>query len=173
MKMNLQNKIHKWLTDVIIGLNLCPFAKDPFENNKIKIEISNAINEDEIWSETLEEIHYLEENINISTTLLAFDKSEISFYNLNDLVLKLEKMLEVKNIPYQVVAFHPEFKFQDTTAKDRINYVNRSPYPLIHILRSEEMDKVFKDDLMGEKINLQNEITLGKLSTNEIKKLFY
>ncbi len=172
MKMNSQNKIEKWLKDVIIGLNLCPFAKDPFEKNKIRIEISTTQHEDNIWKKTLDEIDLLEKNKNLSTTLLCFPKSNISFYDLNYLVLNLEKMLEVKNIPYQVVAFHPEFKFNDTTADNRVNYVNRSPYPLIHILREEEMNKVIKDETIGEKINHQNEKTLNELPEHLFNQLF-
>ena len=170
--MNYHSKIETWLKDVIIGLNLCPFAKNPFEKGKIKIEISPSISEEDIWEKTLEEIEFLEKNKSLSTTLLSFPKSPISFYDLYDLTSNLEHMLESKGIPYQIVTFHPDFKFEDTDKDEPINFVNRSPYPLIHILRSSEMNEIIKDESIGIKINRANEKTLNSLSAQEFKKLF-
>lgn len=172
MKMNYHQEIETWLKEVIIGLNLCPFAKDPFEKGKIKIEISDSKAEDKIWEDTIKEIEFLENNRQLSTTLLALPKSQISFHDLYDLTLNLEHMFESKQVPYQIVAFHPNFKFEDTNEEDRINFVNRSPYPLIHILRSEEMNAILKDESIGIKINQANEKTLNLLSENEFKKYF-
>ena len=41
----------------------------------------------------------------------------------------------------QVASFHPAFQFAGTQAGDITNCTNRSPYPTIHLLREESVDR--------------------------------
>lgn len=167
-----------WLKDIVVELNLCPFAKSPFERGLVRVSESMGSNEEDIFNDFFNELEYLNEadSNKISTTLLFFSKLEKNFFEFNDFVGELEEMLEKENLSsiFQLIVFHPEFVFVDTEFNARGNYVNRSPFPTIHIVRSAEMEMAIKESLQnGEKISFMNDQKLSQLSEDEFNKLFH
>ncbi|MBY0413322.1 MAG: DUF1415 domain-containing protein, partial [Bdellovibrionales bacterium] len=97
------------------------------------------------------------------------------FLEFNDFVGDLEGLIEEANLSdvFQLVAFHPKFVFEKTDFSERGNLVNRSPYPTLHILRSEEIARALKNPKDGEIISFNNDQKLNEMSEEEIDKLFY
>lgn len=149
-----------WIKEVVIGLGICPFASESFNNNQIKYQETSL--------EALEvDFDHFIKDLKEDNGFLIFD-STIGFDHLLDICENLEEYTE----DYQLVSFHPEFKFNDTFANDRINFVNRSPYPMIHFLKADAIENLNLDESKGREINLKNEKTLNALTSDEFKKLF-
>lgn len=165
-----------WLQDVIVGLNLCPFAKAPWEKGLIRIQASRATDEEQILQAFLDELNELQMHrpSEISTTLLCFTDYQGDFITFNNLVGSCELILEELGLDelFQLVAFHPNFQFANLTADARANLVNSSPMPLIHIIRKMEIAQVIKEMNDGEKISYANEKRLEQLELADLKKLF-
>jgi uncharacterized protein len=166
-----------WLEQIIIGLDLCPFAQIPFREGRIHVTVCEDSDEEEvIKSFTLEcERLFLEGPIKISTTLIAFPNATQDFLEFNDFVGDLEYLLEAAGLSsvFQLVAFHPHFYFEGLEIDDMANLVNRSPYPIVHIIRVEEMKKAVDELKKGEQVSFFNEKKLKALSPEKIKELFY
>ena len=132
----------KWLKEIVIGLNFCPFANQPFINDAIRyVELFN----DDI-SMTLEtvirECHHLQENPEIETTLIILNNGYASFNRYLQLIDLSEQLLEKESLSgiFQIASFHPEYIFHGLSINDPANHTNRSPYPMLHILREESID---------------------------------
>ena len=41
----------------------------------------------------------------------------------------------------QVAHFHPDFQFEGTDADDVTNFTNRAPYPVLHLLREDSVER--------------------------------
>jgi hypothetical protein len=166
-----------WLEKVVIDLDLCPFARIPFKKGLIRLTVCEDSDEEAQLGYYLDELEELNEAgpEEISTTLIVFEKGHKSFQEFNDFVSDLEGMLEEASLQdvFQLVAFHPEFVFENTEFSARGNLVNRSPYPTLHILRSEEIARALKNPKDGEIISYNNDELLNSLSAEKIDELFY
>lgn len=166
-----------WLESIVIGLDLCPFAKIPFEAGLIRIAECEDQDEDAQMLFFLDELELLNQTpaSDISTTIIAYPFASEDFSLFNDFVGELEFMLEEASLEnvFQLVAFHPRFVFENLAASERGNLVNRSPLPILHILRSEEIARAMRNPKDGEVISFNNDKKLNELSQNAIEQLFY
>jgi len=132
----------KWITDVVIGCNFCPFAANVVKQNSVHYLVEN-LGTPGIWIETLHtEIKRLDTNKNIETSFIIFSNSFEKFDDYLDMLSLAEKLL-VKNGYegiYQIASFHPLYQFAGTDENDASNYTNRSVYPMLHLLREESID---------------------------------
>lgn len=174
--MNILDEINKWLELTIIELNLCPFAALPFKNNQLKVKLNQTSNQKEALDTFINELDILNDQSNTyETTLLVLPNATQNFLEYNDFIGFLEDSLFEVNLhdEFQVVGFHPNFVFNGLDLNDRANWVNRSPFPLIHILKTKSIKQVMSDPKDGEKISFNNERRLKNLSESEIKKYFW
>lgn len=170
-KQKIKENVSHWLQHFILKYNICPFARLPFEKGLIRI----AVNIDEpdfqrldfLQSEILK-LHQTKSS-ELSNTLCIFESAEKDFRNFldfkeiaDDLLLELGLDHE-----FQLVPFHPKFIFATTSEHARINWVNRSPYPLLHILREVEVSSVLTSLNDGENISHINEKKLEAMSSEE------
>ena len=169
MNQTMIEQTQEWLEKVVVGLNLCPFAKAPYENAKIEL-IAGALNELEDMVET--SLEKLNQDV-FETSLLIF-KDQIDFESFYQLSAGLEAALEEAGLEefFQIVVFHPDFVFEGLDANDRANLVNRSPYPTIHILKTASMNALNLEPGQGEKISLANEEQLNSLTLESLQKLY-
>ncbi len=162
-----------WIENFIIKLNICPFAKDPYESGELEII--------DCPEETLEDqIQFFESasktllnSKKLTNSLLIYSGIKDNFISFLDFFDTLNQIIENCNLldQIQLVCFHPKFQFQGTKTDERINYVNRSPFPMVHLVKMDEMDRVISDPMMGERINLQNEKTLKSLNSKDFDQL--
>ena len=131
----------KWVDDVVIGLNLCPFAASPRGAGRVRFALSRAADVAELIAEVSDEIDKLAEDPAVDTTLLVVPELTPGFDDILDLVAAAEAWLEAtgRDAGFQLVAFHPDFQFEGAAADDPANGTNRSPHPMVHILRAEDV----------------------------------
>lgn len=133
----------KWITDVVVGCNFCPFAAREIKRGSIHYEVLHDANVDTTMDAALNLLQLLNETSDIETALLILPNDFESFDDYLDLVETTNALLEENGYEgiYQVASFHPQYVFAGAEADDASNYTNRSPYPMLHFLREESVSK--------------------------------
>ncbi|EHK0031337.1 DUF1415 domain-containing protein [Vibrio parahaemolyticus] len=172
----ITQQVDQWLNDVVIGLNLCPFAAKPQRNKQIKIFVSKATQEEALLEDILLQLIELSttEPEKLETTLVVVPNMLQDFWDYNcciDWVEGLIKQQDWEGI-FQVATFHPDYCFGGAAPEDDENLTNRSPYPIFHLIREESMEKVLKHYPDPESIPDTNIARVSALSEEERKKLF-
>ncbi|WP_045424197.1 DUF1415 domain-containing protein [Vibrio jasicida] len=172
----ITEQVDQWLNDVVIGLNLCPFAAKPQRNKQIKIFVSEASQEEALLEDILLQLIELSntEPEKLETTLVVVPNMLKDFWDYNffiDWVEGLIKQQDWEGI-FQVATFHPDYCFGGAEPEDDENLTNRSPYPVFHLIREESMEKVLKHYPDPESIPDTNIARVSALSEEERQKLF-
>ena len=172
----LQHEIVKsvryWLVSFVIKLNLCPFAKREFTNERVKFAVSDASTEEQLLADLQQELSHLQEDNEIETTLLIHPHVLQEFDNYNQFLDIVDALLDEEGLlgVYQIASFHPNYRFADTEFDDAENYSNRSPYPILHLLRESSLEREIAKhqdtSLIPERnIQLLRELGAAKLQT--------
>jgi hypothetical protein len=136
----------KWINDVVIGCNFCPFAAKVVKQQTVFYQVENS-GDPAICLETFfTEIERLDEDEDIETSFLIFPESFPLFEDFLDLVSAAENLLIESDYEgiYQVASFHPDYQFAGTPLEDAANYTNRSIFPMLHLLRESSVDKALE-----------------------------
>ncbi len=175
MNNNLVIKhVQQWLETIIIDLNLCPFAKRELLKNRIRFSVTEADNERQLLDDLLNELTFLDDHPDIETTLLVHPHILTNFYDYNDFLDQADQLIIDHNYDgkYQIASFHPDYQFADTQIDDNENYTNRSPYPLLHILREQSLDSAIKSFGDTSTIPQRNIDLMNELGSERIRTLF-
>ncbi|WP_312237151.1 DUF1415 domain-containing protein [Stenotrophomonas sp.] len=156
-----------WLEQIVIGLNLCPFAKAVYVKDQVRFVLSDATTPEALVEELAEELVLLRDTPaeQIDTTLIVHPHVLGDFLEYNDFLDNADAAIEALDLQgiLQVASFHPQYQFAGAAADDVSNYTNRSPYPTLHLLREDSVERavaVFPDpDVIVER-NIE---TLDKL----------
>lgn len=156
------NATKQWLEDVIIGLNFCPFAKKEFVNNTIFFHSANTNQVKPALHELIAQCRYLQAHDEIETTLIIYKDGFRNFDRYLDLVDYGNDLLVDSGFEgiFQLASMHPEYCFEGEDYDDSSNFTNRSPYPIIHIIREASMARVLAVYQEPEKIP-ENNIALA------------
>lgn len=167
------NETKHWLQTFVVNLNICPFAKREIERNTLKIHVSKAQKLQQALEDLSLEMIFLDKNPAVETTLLIFPSLFKDFFQYLDFVDYAELLIQKQEYEgiYQLATFHPEYCFADTDFDDVTNYTNRSPYPMIHLLREDSLEKAIAYYGDTEKIFENNITTLRKLGLKRLKEL--
>ncbi|MCA2017483.1 DUF1415 domain-containing protein [Vibrio tritonius] len=168
--------VNQWLDDVVIGLNLCPFAAKPQRNQQIKIFVSLADTEEQLLEDILAQFTILEDTpaSKLETTLVVVPNMLEDFWDYNQFIDWVEALIQQQgwNGTYQVATFHPDYYFAGTDPNDAENLTNRAPYPIFHLIREESMEKVLRHYPDPEAIPENNIARVSALTEEERLKLF-
>ena len=139
-------QVKHWLNENIIGLNFCPFAKKEFVNNTIAYPVLRNVDLEESLVQLVKQCHYLDENPNVSTALVIFAEDFGFFDDYLDLVAVAEDVLIGQGYEgtYQLASFHPDYYFEGVEETDVSNFTNRSPYPILHVIREDDLARAVK-----------------------------
>ena len=157
-----------WVDRAVIGLNLCPFAKAAQVRNQVRYVVSDATDPEALCAQLVEELRFLAsaDPAQVETTLLIHPGTLADFLDFNAFLDVADAAVE--DLGYagvlQVASFHPRFQFEGTDADDVTNATNRSPYPTLHLLREESIDKAVDAFPETERIyetNMRTMQTLG------------
>lgn len=166
----------QWLEVAVIGLNLCPFAKAVHVKKQIRLRHCAATDTDMLLADLIDELEFLgsvppEE---VDTTLLIHPDVLHSFADYNDFLAIADATLDALGLAgtFQIASFHPLYQFADTEPDDITNYTNRSPYPVLHILRESSMDKAIAAFPDSERIYVDNMRRLQSLGIDGWHALF-
>ena len=156
-----------WLERAVIALNLCPFAKAVQVKNQIRYVVSRAITQEALLSDLMQELEFLAETPaeKTDTTLLIHPDVLADFPDYNDFLDVVDAALEDMDLEgeIQVATFHPHYQFADTQPDDIENFTNRSPYPMLQLLRESSVVRAVSIYPEASKIFDKNIETLRKL----------
>lgn len=135
----------QWLQDFVIGLNLCPFARGPVQAKRVRYRIDESHDTEGLLRHYLEALQEIvsQPRTAIETTLIVYTAALTDFDDYLDFVATAEALLEEADLQgmLQLASFHPDYVFADVSPDDPANATNRSPYPLLHILREESVEE--------------------------------
>ncbi|MCR9262422.1 MAG: DUF1415 domain-containing protein [Pseudomonadaceae bacterium] len=165
--------VEHWISQFVVDLNLCPFARRVSLNGGIRYSVTPAITADELTKALQSELDTLLTTPTIETTLLIHPQVLTNFYDYNDYLSEAEELLaqETYDGLFQIASFHPDYQFAGTVPDDAENYSNRAPYPLLHILRESSVTAAVDSYADVESIpenNLQRLNALGSDVLNEM-----
>lgn len=164
-----------WLIKAVIGLNLCPFAKAVHVKQQIRYVVSNATTPEALLEDLLEELDFLYDSdpAVIDTTLLIHPNVLTDFLDYNDFldVADAAAAEPAFDNELQIASFHPQFQFAGTAVDDIENYTNRSPYPMLHLLREDSVERAVAAFPEADQIYEKNMVTLRALGHDGWKRL--
>lgn len=138
------NATRMWLEKAVIGLNLCPFAKAVHVKNQIRYAVSDARSPEELHDDLVSELQALNaaNPDKIETTLLIHPYVLTDFLDYNDFLDIADTTVEQLGLTgqIQIASFHPDYQFADTEPGDLDNLTNRSPFPILHLLREASVE---------------------------------
>lgn len=137
--------VRRWLERAVIGLNLCPFAKAVHVKDQIHYAVYHLADESGLLDALLFEAAQLmahEAGVR-DTTLLIAPHALPDFLDFNDFFGRAERRLARAGYEgeLQLASFHPRFQFAGSEEADIGNATNRSPYPILHLLREESVSR--------------------------------
>jgi len=165
-------KTDAWLRDWVIELNLCPFARHPYEQGKVDIVSSEESDVESVFRFVLSELDRLQQAApeELETTLVVIENALTAFDQYLDFLQLLESAISESGLEgiVQIASFHPDYCFEGVAEDDAANYTNRSPFPMFHLIREESLEKAVAAYPEPEKIPLGNIQLLRKMGIGEI-----
>lgn len=148
----------KWIVDVVIGCNLCPFAANVVKQRAIFYNVETSVDQNKCLDSFVHEMDRLDNDDTIETSFLIFPNTFERFNDYLELLSRAEKLVVEKGNEgiYQVASFHPLYLFAGSDENDAANYTNRSIYPMLHLLREQSIDKALEHYKSPENIPQRN-----------------
>ena len=103
----------KWVTDVVVGCNFCPFAAREVKRESIFYEVLENASLETAMESIAKAFEKLNMEPGIETSLLILPNSFHSFNEFLQLIELAEVLVEEENYEgiYQVASFHPQYLF--------------------------------------------------------------
>ena len=157
----------RWLEKAVIGLNLCPFAKAVHVKKQVRYVVSSATTPEALLEELMNELQFLSDTPaeEVDTTLLIHPFVLNDFVDYNEFLDVADAAVEDMQLDgeLQVASFHPDYQFADSDVNDIGNYTNRSPYPILHLLREDSIERAVEAFPEASEIFEKNIETMEKL----------
>ncbi|WP_051155336.1 DUF1415 domain-containing protein [Noviherbaspirillum massiliense] len=164
-----------WLEKAVIGLNLCPFAKAVHVKQQVRYVVSNAQTPEALREDLVRELETLAQANakDIDTTLLIHPSVLLDFLDYNDFLDIADETLSELGLEgqLQVASFHPRYQFAGTAQDDIENYTNRSPYPILHLLREDSIERAVESFPDASEIYEKNIATMRRLGHEGWRRL--
>jgi len=161
-----------WISSIVIGLNLCPFAQRVFKAGQIRYVMTETDDQETLLQILSNELQALVNTptCSVETTLLIHPLVLGKFFDYLDFLSIAEQRIRTVRLQgvIQIASFHPEYQFDGTDPEAVENYTNRSPYPMLHLLREDSISKVAHDSDNMLEIPLRNKRTLKALGRGKL-----
>jgi len=165
--------VRHWVETVVVGLNLCPFAKRELVNDRVRFSVSEAETEEQLLVDLQAELELLNNEETVETTLLIHPRVLQDFFDYNQFLNYVDRLLtqmELEGV-YQVASFHPDYQFSGTRPVDVENYTNRSPYPMLHLIREDSLERAIASYPDPDRIPERNIELLERLGRDKMQAL--
>jgi hypothetical protein len=151
MKENqqIENHVRTWLKQIVVQLNLCPFAERPLRNNNLRIYTIRGNDEHKILSSILVVLLVQQEKSGMTSLVVCPEcypddfRAYLDVYHMIQDGLLPDHDLEET---LQIAPFHPLFQFEGSSPDSVDNWTNRCPYPMFHVLREDDVS--YASDLL-------------------------
>ena len=166
----IKNQTKTWISSVIVKHNICPFAGREVARDSIRYSVFFEDDEAVLLENLLNECRILDMDNDVETSLLIFPRLFTLFEHYLDFVDMANELLDNEDYKgvYQLATFHPDYLFESSAIDDPSNYTNRSPYPMIHIIRESSLERVLRSYTDPESIPLNNIELTRKLGLNQM-----
>ena len=157
----------------VVDMNLCPYAKRELIKNRVRFALTAAETKEELLIALQTELELLHGDSAIETTLLIHAKVLQVFDDYNQFLNHADKLLQQMGFEgvYQIASFHPHYQFGGTYPDDAENYTNRSPYPMLHIIREDSIAQAIADSPNAEQIPVRNIELMNQLGQDKLQAL--
>lgn len=166
----------EWLERAVIGLNLCPFAKAVYASDRIRYFVSAADDEDALLDDLARELSVLDSTPDhvFDTTLLIHPRVLADFAQYNAFLDEADRKIESLDLlgEIQIASFHPHYQFAGTASDDIGNFTNRSPFPMLHLLREASVARAVAAIPDAAAIFDRNIETLRRLGHDGWRRMF-
>jgi hypothetical protein len=173
---SVKQEVILWLNSVVIGLNLCPFAGRPTGENRVRFQLSDSSTEEDVLADLIAEMERLDQTpvAELETTLLIIPNTLQDFFDYTQFLIWAQSQLKRQGWQgvYQLASFHPNYCFAGADPDDDENLTNRSPYPIIHIIREASLAKAIEYFEGVEEIPERNKACVEALSVEQKRTLF-
>lgn len=169
----LINTVRQWVEQLVIGYNLCPFAKRELVRERVRFVVSRAQDEEQLLVDLENELTLLGADEGIETTLLITPQVLQDFFDFNQFLGRADQrvaQLKLKGV-FQIASFHPDYQFGGTEPDDAENYTNKSPYPVLHLLREASLDRAIENYPDAESIPEHNIEQLELMGSDQLRRL--
>ena len=165
----------RWLQRAVIGLNLCPFAKAVHVRNQVRYVLSEAATATALLADLTRELEFLHaaDPAMVETTLLVHPGVLGDFLDYNDFLDDADAAVEALGLEgeLQVASFHPDYAFAGSDPDDPANCTNRSPYPMLHLLREDSVSRAVDTFPDPDAIVERNIETLERIGAEGFRRL--
>ncbi|MGB0239101.1 MAG: DUF1415 domain-containing protein [Cycloclasticus sp.] len=164
----------QWVSTVVVGLNFCPFAKSVIEAKGLAYTVIDERDIARCLKIFCDELNNLAASESIETKLLIYPQGFESFDDYLELAALAEALLIEEGYEgvFQLATFHPDYCFEGQKQDDPSNYTNRSPYPMLHLIREATIEAVLKNVANPEKIPARNIHLARSKGRKEMEHLF-
>jgi len=157
----------RWLQRAVIGLNLCPFAKSVDVKEQVHYAVTRSVGFKDLLADLKQELNALLalDNAERDTTLFIAPDALQDFLEFNDFLAQANRLLAKLGLEgvFQIASLHPHYQFSDAPPDAITNCTNRSPYPTLHLLREDSIDRAVKAFPHAEAIFETNMRTMERL----------
>ncbi len=164
-----------WVEKIVVGLNLCPFARQPFSTGRVRYVLYEGADIVALARMMVQEARLLSRSpaAEVETTLLILPDALPDFLDYLDFLEEAERLIRENGLEgiVQVASFHPDYQFEGTEPEAPENYTNRSPYPMLHLLREESIEQALEQYPDSEKIPERNVEKMRQLGVEGIRRL--
>ena len=171
----IQHQTKKWVEQFVIGLGLCPFASAPMRAGLVHINVSEATTLEALVADLVREVEQLvaRSRGERETTLLVTPFVLEDFEEFLDFLSEMEALWEEANLDgvLQLVSFHPDYRFAGAPDNDPANATNRSPFPMLHLLREDSVTEVLETHPDPDGIPERNVRLLRRMGDDGIRQV--
>ena len=171
---NAECHIRRWLRQFVVDLNLCPFARPFLEAPNLRIAICEKSQVAEVQEVLLQEMNLLRSSTEqeVATTLLAVPFALSDFEDYLQFVDEAQAMLVGAGLEgiLQLASFHPHYRFAGEPPESASHFSNRSPYPLVHLLREDMVSRALKHFVDPEQIPNRNIEALNAIGVDALER---
>lgn len=163
-----------WVESFVIGLNLCPFAASPLRAGRLRLCVYEGQELEALAHRLVEELMLLDTRPaqEVATTLLIHPEALLDFEEYLDFLEQAEGLLITLGLEgeLQLASFHPDYCFEGSEPDDHANYTNRSPYPMVHLLREADVSLAVERYPGIERVPAHNVRKLRAMSLRELRQ---
>lgn len=167
-------RTRRWLAEFVVGLNLCPFARPLLESPQLRISVCSESHPASLQRSLLSELDLIQSvpESDIATSLLVFTGALSNFDDYLDFLAIAQDLLGDAGLEglVQLASFHPDYQFEGEADDAPSHFSNRSPYPTIHLIREDMLERVLVDFPDPEGIPGRNIATLEELGVKELER---
>jgi hypothetical protein len=164
-------RTRRWIDRVVLDLNLCPFARRELDGGHVRFAVTRARTPERLLTDLLRELRLLQHDETIATAFLIHPGALQDFLAYNDFLDDVDRLLQSERLEgvFQVASFHPDYRFAGTAAEDAENFSNRSPWPMLHLLREDSVAAAVAQHPDAEAIPERNIAMLRRIGSDALR----